>query len=83
MHGIVHQEIRQIPDNQAACDSAGNLDIPEQRENSKDGRESDDAYPDRRSNEVVWMRVVHPMKLPNDGHLVVDKTMQQIFNERP
>ena len=83
MHRIVNQKIRYVPDNQAACGSAGNLDIPKEREKRKEGRKADDAYPNRRSKEVVWMRVVHPMELPNDNYLMVDKTMQQIFNERP
>jgi hypothetical protein len=83
VHGIVNQKIRYISDNQAACGSAGNLDIPKEREKKKEARKADDAYPDRRSNEVVWMRVVHPMELPNDSYLMVDETMQQIFNKRP
>src|SRR3979490_306463 len=35
VHGIVNQELRYISDNQAACCSAGNLDIPKQREKKR------------------------------------------------
>jgi hypothetical protein len=83
VHGIVNQEIRHISDNQAARGSAGNLDIPKERETKKQGRKADDAYPNRRSNEVAWTRMMHVMELPNDSYLMVHETMQQIFNKRP
>jgi hypothetical protein len=83
VHGIVNQKIRYVPDHQAAGGSEGNFDIPEQRKKRKDESKADDAYPNRRANEVVRMRVVHAMELPRDSYLMVDKTMQQIFDKRP
>ena len=73
--GIVYQEVRNISDNQAACRSASNLDVPREREKEKEGRKADAAYPNRRSNEVTWTRVVHPVELPKDRYLMVDETM--------
>ena len=29
------------------------------------------------------MRVVHPMEVLQDGHLMIDETVHQIFSERP
>ena len=40
VHGIVNQKIRYVPDNQAACGSAGNLDIPKEREKRAPSRTS-------------------------------------------
>lgn len=75
VNGIVNQKIRHIPDNQAACRSASNLEVPKEREKEKDGRKAEDAYPNRRSNEVTRTRVVHPMELPKNWYLMVDETM--------
>ena len=83
VHGIVNQEIRDISGNQAGCGSTGNLGIPKTRETKEEDRKAGDADPNRRSNEVVWMRVVHAMEIPDDGDLMVDETMHQIFDERP
>jgi hypothetical protein len=47
VHGIVNQQIRNVPDDQAACRSAGNLDVPKAREKEKEARKTDDAYPNR------------------------------------
>ena len=75
MHGIVNQKIRHISEHQTACGSAGNLDVPKEREQRKEGGKANDACPNRRSYEVVWTRVVHPMEIPNDSYLMVDETM--------
>ena len=64
VHGIVHQKIRHVSDNQATCRPAGNLDIPTEREKDKEGRKADYAYPYWRSNEVTGTRMVHRMELP-------------------
>src|ERR1700758_4158705 len=83
VHGIVHQKIRHVSDDQPACRSASNLDIPKEREKEKEGRKADYADPNWRSNVVTRTRMVHPMELPKNRHLVVDETMHQIFSERP
>jgi len=54
VRGIVNQKIRNVSDDQAACRSASNLDVPKEREKEKEGRKADDAYPNRRPNEVTW-----------------------------
>jgi hypothetical protein len=83
VHGIVNQKIRYISDDQAACGSKGNLDVPKQCEEGQEKRKADDAYPHRRSIEIIWVRVVPPMEVPDDSYLMVDETMQQIFSKRP
>jgi hypothetical protein len=83
VHGIVNQEIPNVSGNQAACGSACNLDVPNEREKEKEGRKDDDADPNRRPNELARTRVVHPMELPKDGCFMVDEAMHQILGERP
>jgi hypothetical protein len=43
VHGIVNQEVRYISDNQSACRSEGNLDVPKQCEEGQEERKADDA----------------------------------------
>jgi hypothetical protein len=43
VRGIVNQKIQNVSDDQAACRSASNLDVPKEREKEKEGRKADDA----------------------------------------
>jgi hypothetical protein len=43
LRGIVNQKIRDLSDDQAACRSASNLDVPKEREKKKEARKADDA----------------------------------------
>ena len=83
VHGIVNQKIPNVSGNQAACGSACNLDVPNEREKEKQGRKDDDADPNRRPNEVTRTRVVHPMELPKDRCFMVDETVHQILGKCP
>jgi hypothetical protein len=83
VHRIVNQKVRYVSDDQPACGSEGNFDVPKQCEEGQEERKAGDADPNRRSIEVAWARVVHPMEFPDDSYLMVDETMQEIFNERP
>ena len=69
VHGIVNQQIQNVPHDYTACRSAGDLDIPKPRDKKKEEGKAGDAYPDRRSDEVTWMGVVHQMKFLQAGTL--------------
>ena len=75
MHGVVDQEIRHISGNQAAGHSTRYLEVEKARASGKEQRKTDDAYPDRRSNSIMWTRMVHPMEVLEKSYFMVDEAI--------